>query len=87
LNDKGYKVLPDHIRMIQGDGIDLESIREILSEVMFAGYSVDNINFGSGGGLLQKMNRDDQRVAMKASFVAVSGDWRDIQKIPETDPY
>ena len=50
------------------------------------GYSADNIVFGSGGGLLQKVTRDTNRFAMKASHVIVDGEGRDIYKAPETDP-
>jgi nicotinamide phosphoribosyltransferase len=36
-----------------------------------------------GGGLLQKVNRDTQRFAFKASAVKRAGDqWHDVQKAP-----
>jgi len=84
-NEKGYKVLDPHVRMIQGDGIDAESLGRILEAVKVAGYSTDNIAFGSGGGLLQKLNRDTQRFAFKCSAVNVKGEWRDVFKRPATD--
>ena len=55
LNDKGYKVLPRCIRVIQGDGVNYESIDKILSRMMRDRYSIDNIAFGMGGALLQKL--------------------------------
>lgn len=85
MNDRGYKVLDPHVRMIQGDGIDAESLGRILEAVKRAGYSTDNIAFGSGGGLLQKLNRDTQRFAFKCSAVQVGGEWRDVFKRPATD--
>jgi nicotinamide phosphoribosyltransferase len=50
-----------------------------------AGWSADNIAFGSGGGLLQKINRDTQRFAFKCSSITVDGQTRDVFKQPVTD--
>lgn len=74
LNSKGYKVLPSYIRLIQGDGISVDSIDTILSAMEQRGYSADNIVFGMGGELLQKMDRDTQKYAMKASAVRVENE-------------
>ncbi len=84
-NNKGYKVLHDSVRVIQGDGITLQSIKQILSTLKEFGYSADNVTFGSGGYLLQQLNRDTQRFAMKASSVVVNHERRDICKTPKTD--
>ena len=86
VNEKGFKVLNDCVRIIQGDGIDLEMVGLILDNFERLGYSADNITFGSGGGLLQKLDRDTMRFAMKASNVIVGNESRDIQKVPLTDP-
>lgn len=86
VNGKGYKVLPDCVRVIQGDGISLASIEAILAEMKRRGLSADNVAFGMGGELLQKVNRDTQRFAMKASSVCINGAWRDVFKDPATDP-
>lgn len=85
LNAKGYRVLK-HVRVIQGDGITLRSIRSILNGLKAHQFSADNVAFGQGGALLQIVNRDDQRFAMKCSAVAVNGQWRDVYKDPATDP-
>lgn len=85
-NDKGYTVLNDHIRMIQGDGVDRVSSPEIMQAVVDAGYSMDNLAFGSGGALLQKLNRDTQKMAFKASSAVVDGEEIDVYKDPITDP-
>lgn len=85
-NSKGYKVLHDQVRVIQGDGIDFDTIENILESVMNAGFSADNIAFGSGGGLLQKINRDTQRIAIKCSNAVVNGKNIDVFKRPKTDP-
>jgi nicotinamide phosphoribosyltransferase len=85
-NTKGYRVLPDAVRVIQGDGISPERIRAILSKLASAGISADNITFGMGAELLQKVNRDTLGFAMKASAIKNGGDlWHDIFKKPATD--
>ena len=84
-NNKGYKVLNPHVRIIQGDGIDLDMIGAVLYEMKKHNYSADNIAFGSGGGLLQKHNRDTQKFAFKCSSAIVDGSVRDVCKEPITD--
>ncbi len=86
VNSKGYKVLPSCIRVIQGDGINADSLPLLLAAVMQAGFSLDNIALGMGGGLHQLLNRDTQRFAMKCSAVCVGGVWRDVFKQPAGDP-
>ena len=84
LNTKGYKVL-NNVRVIQGDGINEHSIQEIIDEVLKAGYSMTNVNFGMGGQLLQGLNRDNLKWAMKCSSITVNGECRDVFKDPITD--
>lgn len=85
LNVKGYRVLHPSVRIIQGDGINMESIGEILEVLKQAGFSADNIAFGMGGALLQQMDRDTQRFAMKCSAAQIDYHWRDVFKDPVTD--
>lgn len=85
VNEKGFRVL-NNVRVIQGDGINEQSIRGILMNLEFAGYSADNVAFGMGGALLQQMNRDTQKFAMKASAAKINGKWIDVWKDPVTDP-
>ncbi len=84
-NSKGYKVLNPKVRLIQGDGIDWQSIGGILEAMKKAGWSADNIAFGSGGGLLQKLDRDTQKFAFKCSSIERDGAWYDVMKDPVTD--
>lgn len=86
VNEKGYQVLPDYIRVIQGDGVDVNSITEILRKLDKLGISSDNITFGMGGALLQKHDRDTFKFAYKVSSVTVDGEERDVYKDPVTDP-
>jgi nicotinamide phosphoribosyltransferase len=87
-NMKGYKVLPDCFRIIQGDGNDdEESIDRVLTAITNAGFSATNINFGMGGGLHQLHNRDTQKIAYKTSAAKPKdGDWYSFKKDPVTDP-
>ena len=82
VNKLGFKVLDPHIGLIWGDGIDKDGIEAVLNTLMNAGYSVENMVFGQGGGLLQKVNRDTQRFAFKSSAQCRSGVWHDIFKDP-----
>ncbi len=83
-NDKGFKVL-DNVRVLQGDGITIESISLILDTIIAKGYSADNLVFGQGGALLQIVNRDDQKFAMKCSAARINGKWVQVFKDPITD--
>lgn len=84
LNGKGYKVL-NHVRVIQGDGINPTSIRAILERITSYGYATDNLAFGMGGALLQRLDRDTQKFALKCSAARIDGEWIDVYKDPITD--
>lgn len=84
-NDKGYKVL-NGVRIIWGDGINevtISSILRVMVDVM--AFSADNFAFGCGGYLLQSVNRDTQKFAMKCSAAMIEGEWVDVFKDPITD--
>ena len=85
VNGKGYKVL-DHVRVIQGDGVNPVSIAAILDRIVADGFSAENLAFGMGGGLLQQLDRDTQKFALKCSAAQVGGRWIDVSKDPATDP-
>jgi nicotinamide phosphoribosyltransferase len=85
VNKKGYRVLPPCVRVIQGDGVNLKSIEAILEALKQRQISADNIAFGMGGELLQKVNRDTLKFAMKCSAAEVGGTYRDVYKDPVTD--
>jgi len=82
--DKHYKLLNSKIRVIQGDGIDIEMIGDILKMLENSKYASDNIVFGSGGGLLQKFDRDTQKFAIKCSLAVIDGHEVNVQKDPIT---
>ncbi|KAM3725193.1 Nicotinamide phosphoribosyltransferase [Dirofilaria immitis] len=84
-NSKGYRLLPSYLRVIQGDGVCYESLGNILDAVTRNKWSADNIVFGTGGALLQKLDRDTQKCAFKCSHVVINGESRDVWKSPTTD--
>lgn len=83
VNAKGYKVL-NNVRIIQGDGINHQMIRAILTVMDMNGYSADNVAFGQGGALLQQVNRDTLQFAMKCSAAMIAGKWVEVYKDPVT---
>ena len=88
-NKKGYDVLPDFIRVIQGDGVNEDSIRNILQVLKDDGLAANNLGaFGMGGKLLQGANRDTLKFAQKPSAAKDRNarEWRDVYKDPITDP-
>lgn len=84
INSKGFKILNPKLGIIYGDGIDINMIRTICSTMKDNGWATNNIVFGMGGGLLQKINRDTQRFAFKCSATCINNEWHDVQKDPIT---
>ena len=82
VNEKGFKVLPPQIRVIQGDGVKYQAIKEIYEALTAQGISAENIVFGMGGALLQKVNRDTQKFALKCSYAEINGEGIPVQKSP-----
>ena len=90
INSKGYKVLR-RSAVIQGDGINIHTIKAILDAAKQNGFSALNIVFGMGGGLLQKVDRDTMSFATKLSYIAYAdqekfGTHKDVMKMPASDP-
>jgi nicotinamide phosphoribosyltransferase len=85
INKKGYKVLHPSVRVIQGDGINYESIDLILETLLDNGWSTENVAFGMGGRLLQGVDRDTLNFAMKCSAIKINGEWKDVSKNPVGD--
>ena len=85
-NSKGFDVLNDKVRIIQGDGVNIDSIGLILRTLEANHISADNIAFGMGGALLQKLHRDTQNFAFKCSSRVTNGTTYDVFKRPASDP-
>jgi nicotinamide phosphoribosyltransferase len=85
VNSKGYKVL-NVVRILQGDSLSTpEDFERIMIAVENAKFSIENMVFGQGGGLLQQVNRDTYKFAMKTCAAEVNGVWVDVFKDPITD--
>ena len=57
-----------------------------MSATIAEGFSAQNVAFGMGGGLLQKVNRDTMSFATKLNYIQYKdGSERDIMKYPKTD--
>lgn len=85
-NSKGFKVL-NHVRVIQGDGITEKSLPEIIDAVLANGFSMTNVAFGMGGGLLQQLNRDTLKFAYKPCMVWFGEDGLPVSKCPVDAPW
>lgn len=86
LDNQGLKHLSKNIQVMQGDGITRHSLKEITTGLVQNNWSINNVAFGSGGGLLQDCSRDTQRFALKSSWVEINGKLVSISKNPRTDP-
>lgn len=82
INTKGFRRLPPQLAVIQGDGINNESIEEISRISMVAGWATDNLAYGMGGALLQHCDRDWLQWAMKCNEVVVDKEHREVYKRP-----
>lgn len=83
LNGKGFKVLDDTVRVIQSDGVTAQDIQMILGRLEGMGFAAENIAFGVGSTLLQKLSRDTLSFTMLASALQDdSGSWHDIGRRP-----
>uniref|UniRef100_A0A8C0RPF3 Nicotinamide phosphoribosyltransferase n=1 Tax=Canis lupus familiaris TaxID=9615 RepID=A0A8C0RPF3_CANLF len=85
-NSKGYKLLPPYLRVIQGDGVDINTLQEIVEGMKQKKWSIENIAFGSGGALLQKLTRDLLNCSFKCSYVVTNGLGINVFKDPVADP-
>ncbi|KAM4741374.1 nicotinamide phosphoribosyltransferase 2 isoform 2-T2 [Anableps anableps] len=61
-------------------------VEKILAKLSDEGWSAENVLFGCGSSLLQKLNRDTLSCAFKCSYVETNGKGMDVYKQPVTDP-
>jgi len=78
INKKGYKVINEKIGIIYGDSLTEQEIHQSLVLLQMHGFAAETCVYGCGGYLLQKLNRDTQRFAIKASAQCRNGEWFDI---------
>jgi nicotinamide phosphoribosyltransferase len=84
INSKGFKVLPNCVRFIWGDGTNYEIIDSTLYALMGSEIASENMVFGMGGGLLQRVDRDLCSFAFKINEVVQDDVRRSVYKHPVT---
>ncbi len=84
-NNKGYKVL-NNVRVIYGDSMNHSNVEDILINLTKCGFSADNMSFGMGAELLQKVNRDTYGMAIKVSAIKINNNWINVYKEPKGAP-
>jgi nicotinamide phosphoribosyltransferase len=85
INEQGYKVLDSHIGAIYGDSITIDRANEICERLEAKGFASTNVVLGIGSFTYQYNTRDTFGFAMKATYVEVNGEGREIFKDPITD--
>jgi nicotinamide phosphoribosyltransferase len=85
INEQGYKVLDSHIGAIYGDSITIDRANEICARLEAKGFASTNVVLGIGSFTYQYNTRDTFGFAMKATYVEVNGEGREIFKDPITD--
>jgi len=70
------------MRVLQGDGVALDTVGDMLASLLANGYCANCVHFGSGGGLLQKLNRDSLAFAFKCCALYVGGKAYPVGKDP-----
>jgi len=81
---KGYRILDSHVGAIYGDSITLERAQKICDRLMDNGFASQCV-FGIGSYTYQYNTRDTFGIAMKATYVEIDGNGREIFKDPITD--
>jgi len=83
--EKGFKVLDSHIGAIYGDSITYGRAKAILERLIDKDFASTNIVLGIGSYTFQLVTRDTHGMAMKATYVVVNDEGREIFKDPKTD--
>ncbi len=84
ITDKGYKLLDPHIGVIYGDSITLDRAKNIFSRLEQKGFA-SQVVFGVGSFQYQYNTRDTFGIAVKATYVEIDGEGKNIFKDPVTD--
>ena len=74
--------MPPQLRVIQGDGANYEANIQLYEALKTKGISAENLVLGMGGALLQKVDRDTQKFALKCSSAIINGKEIDVEKSP-----
>lgn len=85
VNEKGFKVLDQHIGLIYGDSITLERAKRIFERLEANGFASSNVVLGVGSYTYQCNTRDTYGFAMKATGAIIEGEEVHLFKDPITD--
>src|SRR5260370_1014986 len=86
VNRKGWKTTVPCVRFIHGDGVNFYTIQNITAQLTRKGWSQDFWSSGMGGALLQQVNRDTLKFALKCSAIDRNGHGTTVYKKPKQDP-
>lgn len=84
-NSAGYYTLAPCVGILQGDGINVNTVRPVLQSFVDAKYSIDNLVLGMGHGTTHAAARDDFSFSMKAIAQFDGTKWSRMKKEPITD--
>ncbi|MBP1851651.1 nicotinate phosphoribosyltransferase [Rhizobium halophytocola] len=80
-NAKGYKVIEHGVRVLQADAVSIQDITMVLGRLEGMGFSAENITFGMGSSLLQRVSRDTFSFTMKSTaWQDGNGRWHDMAR-------
>ena len=80
-NARGYKVIDHGVRVLQADAVSIQDIIMVLGRLEGMGFSSENITFGMGSSLLQKVSRDSFSFTMKTTaWRDQDGRWHDMAR-------
>lgn len=89
VNEKGYKVLDQHIGVIYGDSITLDRAEQICQRLADKGFASTNVVLGIGSYTYNYNTRDTLGMAIKSTYCQVYNngqiEQREIFKDPITD--
>lgn len=85
VSSTGYKVLDPHIFCLQGDGINLERLQQILECLKRKSFASTNLCFGTGSYNFVRRTRDDLGQAIKMVYSEKSDKQINVFKDPITD--
>lgn len=84
ITSTGHKLLDSHVGAIYGDSITIARATEICERLMAKGFA-SQVVFGIGSYTYQYNTRDTFGTAMKATYVEIGDEAREIWKDPITD--
>lgn len=83
--NEGYKILPNHIRVIYGDGNNRETTKTLRDFIILNKFTAANLVCGGGSGYLRELKRDDVHYAIKLSATKIDDKIINMIKNPKTD--